>query len=106
MKAADHDQEIAELAEELYSLYTRFGEPDSVSLLDRGIRFSWSAATPSLARYAQIPMDTELLHYTCWPPGSGGKINLYLHGDDALIKGAWNKIWPRVYDMASARKRS
>jgi len=96
------DSEIAELAEELYSLYSRLGVPDSISFLDGGICFSWSSSSPCVVRYAEVPVDSELLHYLSRSARSGSQVDIYLDGNGVTVKGSWGEIWTRIYDVAGS----
>lgn len=100
------DKKSNELAESLYQLYTRFGKPDTISLLDGRLSLSWRIAPPSLARYEEISMDAELLHYPSWATWSSSQINVYLYGDELTLKSARSKVRARINDLASTGKGS
>ena len=97
-------KKIRKLAEDLHSIYQRFGEPDYISFLDGGIHFSWGSSPPGLDRYEEIPVDPELLHHLGWTAGSSSEIHIYLDGDELVVQGSRSEVRARVYDLASPRQ--
>jgi hypothetical protein len=104
--AGRDDKKIQKLADGVHQIYSRFGVADHISLLDWGVRLSWHSTPPGLARYAQVSMDPELLHYLGRAAGRRCEINLYLDGDELTITGPWGKIWPRKHDLAEVGPQS
>ena len=97
-----HGAEIRKLAKSIYELYEGLGEPDVISFLDRGVRFSWSATQARLDRYEEIPVDTKFLHYSSGATWSCCEIYVYLYGNEAPVQSSWREIWARIDDMASS----
>src|SRR5215468_9352437 len=92
--------EIFKLAQSLYSLHSRFGEPDTVSFLDWGVRFSWCLTSARMDRYEEVPMDPKLLHFLSWSTGDSCEVHLHIDGDEFVITGPGYQIRTRINDLA------
>ena len=101
MSEGGNGEKVGKLVEVIYAIYQRFGEPDYISFLDGSIHFSWGSPAQGLDRYAEIPVDPELLHHPSRTAGGGREIDFDLYGNESISESTWSKIWAGVYDLAS-----
>src|SRR6516164_11550950 len=96
------EQKISKLAESLYQLYSRFGEPDRVSLLDGRLSLGWRTSSAGVDRYEEVSMDAKLLCYPRRSPRGRGEVHLYINGYESPDTSAFDPVRPRIDDMASS----
>src|SRR5215831_10870907 len=96
-KEANSAPSLCQLAKGLYELYSRFGEPDELSLLDRCICARWRTTAARLDRYEEIPVDPKLLYNSGGTPGGRCKINLNFYGYELALTSTRGQIWAGIY---------
>ena len=104
MTEATNASKIFQLAQSLYGLYERFGEPEHLSFLDGCIYLCWSTTPARLDRYEEIPVDPKFLHYLGGTSRDRRKIYLHLYGYELVVTNKGGQIRAGIYDLAEACK--
>jgi len=104
MTEVNNGPRLSKLAQGLYGLYERFGEPEHLSFLDGCIYLGWSTTPARLDRYEEIPVDPKFLHYLGGTSWSRRKIDLYLYGYELVVSNQGGQIRAGIYDLAEVSK--